>query len=173
VHGAAGSALLLDCATLTAREVPIPPGATFLIIDSGVRRRLEDSQYGQRRAELERALASVDSDPVSPRRLRHVVSENERVTDFAAALELDDLESAGELISESHRSLRDDYEVSTPELDALVDLAVRSGALGARLVGGGFGGSVLALVEAGRAEAVRRALGREALVVEPSAGAHQ
>ena len=95
--------------------------------------------------------------------------------EFATAIEAGDLQAAGDLISASHRSLRDDYEVSTPELDAVVDLAEREGARGARLVGGGFGGSVLALVDTERAEQLRTALldaavGLTVFVVEPCAG---
>jgi galactokinase len=184
--GAEGAALLLDCATLEHRRVPIPAGAGFVVVDSGRPRRLEESHYGVRRRELEHALAAVgvespreleagdldDLDPLSRRRLRHVVTENHRVPDFAAALEAGDLTAAGSLISESHRSLRDDYEVSTPELDAVVDLAERNGALGARLIGGGFGGSVLVLVDPDRIDELRAALSpRASFVVEPSAGA--
>jgi galactokinase len=156
VLGREGAAILLDCGTLEHRAVPIPAGATFAVLDSGVRRALADTAYAQRRAELEAG---------DPRRVRHVESENARVLDFAAALERGDLAACGRLMLASHASLRDDYEVSIPELDALVGRAVAGGALGARLMGGGFGGSVLALFEAGRA------LPRDALVVRPSAGA--
>jgi galactokinase len=184
--GTEGTALLLDCGTLEHRHVSIPDGTSFVVVDSGQPRRLEESQYGARRRELERALAAVGArdpreleledldglDPLSRRRLRHVVTENRRVTGFAAALEAGDLDTAGTLISASHRSLRDDYEVSTPELDAIVDLAERNGARGARLIGGGFGGSVLALVDADRAGALRVALTPLAsFEVEPSDGA--
>jgi galactokinase len=86
--------------------------------------------------------------------VRHVATENERVRDFAAALERGDLEVAGRLLFESHASLRDDYEVSIPDLDLLVELAKTFGALGARLLGGGFGGAILALTERDHAEEV-------------------
>ena len=88
-------------------------------------------------------------DDISTRRLRHVVTENERVRRFVAAFEVGDLATAGRLLRESHASLRDDYEVSIPELDLLVELAIDAGALGARLLGGGFGGSVLAARRSG------------------------
>ena len=156
VLGEEGAAILLDCGTLEHRAVPIPDGATFAVFDSGVRRALADTAYARRRAELEAG---------APRRVRHVESENARVLDFVAALEGGDLAGCGRLMLESHASLRDDYEVSIPELDALVERALADGALGARLMGGGFGGSVLALFEEGRA------LPPDALVVRPSAGA--
>jgi len=104
-----------------------------------------------------------------PERVRHVLTENERVRAFVNALEHCDLEVCGMLLLESHASLRDDFEVSVPELDALVERAVAAGALGARLVGGGFGGSVLALVDAGRADALAAELG--GLVAHASEGA--
>jgi galactokinase len=156
VLGEEGAAIPLDCATLEHRAVPIPADATFVVLDSGVRRALADTAYAQRRAELEAG---------DPRRVRHVETENARVLDFAAALELGDLPACGRLMLESHESLRDDYEVSIPELDALVERALADGALGARLMGGGFGGSVLALFETGRT------LPADALVVRLSDGA--
>ena len=166
--GRDGAAVMLDCATLAHRVIPVPESAGLLIADSGVERSLENTAYAQRRAELEHALGlvgvtrstEVDAsaldglDDVSRRRLRHVVTENERVRRFAAALEDDDLATAGRLLGESHPSLRDDYEVSIPELDLLVGLAEAAGAHGARLLGGGFGGSVLVLTDADAAEAV-------------------
>jgi len=165
------------------------------VIDSGVERRLESSGYGDRRAELERALERIGADrsttvglddfdgldPVPARRLRHVVTENERVRSFAAALEAGDLDAAGELLLQSHASLRDDYEVSVPEIDLLVELAESAGALGARIVGGGFGGAVLVLVTRAREADVGATIVREyaarngretaPLAVRPSAGA--
>src|SRR5262249_42098080 len=122
---------------------------------------------------------SVDSleEPLR-RRLRHVVTENARVTAFAGAVAAGDLVTAGRLISASHASLRDDYEVSTPELDELVSLAERAGAYGARRVGAGFGGSILALADAGTAAGVAAAVvagysgEARAFVVHASDGAH-
>jgi galactokinase len=155
VLGKEGAAILLDCGTLEHRPVAVPDDAVLVVIDSGVPRALARSGYAQRRAELEAG---------DPRRARHVASENARVPAFAAALERGDLVSAGRLLSESHASLRDDYEVSTPELDRIVEDAVTNGAYGARLVGGGFGGSVLALFD-------RATVPSDAFVVHPSAGA--
>jgi galactokinase len=187
VLGRQGNAILLDCGTLEHRFVPVPANAGLVVFESGVERQLEGSGYATRRAELERALRRAGAqrstelgladleglDALSLRRLRHVVTENERVRTFATALEAGDLRAAGRLLSESHASLRDDYEVSMPEIDRLVTLAENAGAYGARLVGGGFGGSVLALVEAGAAAALVDAVGPSyrALTVHPSDGA--
>jgi galactokinase len=176
VLGRAGSAMLLDCGTLERRYVEVPARAAFVVVDSGVPRSLEKTAYAERRAELERALAGA-TDAVAVRRLRHVTTENERVRRFAEALDRDDLPAAGALLLESHASLRDDYEVSIPELDRLVERAAEAGAHGARLLGAGFGGSVLVLADADRAEAVGRAVaeasGRPAgpIVVQASGGA--
>jgi galactokinase len=195
VLGRDGAAILLDCWTLEHRLVTVPESAALVIVDSGVERRLENTAYAERRDELERALRLVGAerstdvapddlvglDEVSARRLRHVVTENDRVRRFADALESDRLETAGQLLRESHASLRDDYEVSILELDLLVALADAEGAYGARLLGGGFGGSVLLLVDRERANEVGDAVAREyrsrmcrtarVLTVRPSAGA--
>ena len=184
-------ALLLNCTSLEYGLIPLAGEAAFLVLDSGVERRLANTGYALRRRELERALAltgvansmELDEadfsgiDPLSRRRLRHVQTENQRVIGFAAALSDDDLPAAGDLLFESHISLRDDYEVSTSELDELVESACRSGAYGARLVGGGFGGSVLALVQRDRAPQVGDAIARQhpglapPLLIKASAGA--
>ena len=195
VLGRPGVAILLDCATLEHRAVPVPDEAALLVVDSGIGHDDAGPAYAQRRQELEHALALVGAtrsteidparleglDDVSARRLRHVVSENRRVLDFAAAIEDRDLPRAGRLLLASHASLRDDYEVSIPELDLLVELADDAGAYGARLLGGGFGGSILALVDTDRAgeissavvERYRDETGRDAtpLAAHPSAGA--
>ena len=149
----------------------LPLGVGIVVIDSGVRRQLERSGYANRRAELERGLAAIGGarptslspaeaeaearaagvDDVAARRLRHVVSENDRVRQCVAALERPrgaDLATLGDLFREGHDSLRDDFEVSIPELDLLVDLAYDCGAIGARMMGGGFGGAIVALAEA-------------------------
>jgi galactokinase len=154
VLGEEGKAILLDCSTLEHRAVRVPQDAVFVVIDSGVPRALADSAYAQRREELAAGME---------RRVRHVRTENARVLELADALERGDLAAAGRLMSASHASLRDDYEVSTPELDRIVEDAVAAGAYGARLVGGGFGGSVLALTDADHPI--------EGTVVRPSAGA--
>jgi galactokinase len=140
-----GHALLLDCGTEEYRLVPLPPGLAIVVLDSGVRHSLEHSGYAERRAELERGLAGA-ADEVAVRRVRHVRSENERVRRVVAALEAGDLGAVGALFREGHESLRVDFEVSIPELDLLVDLAYERGAAAARMTGGGFGGSVVALV---------------------------
>ncbi len=195
VLGREGSAILLDCGTLEYRNVPVPERAVLLVVDSRVERRLETTGYARRREELEHALALVGAerstqvrpgdlaglDPLSQRRLRHVVTENERVRQFAAALEADDLAAAGELLLDSHASLRDDYEVSVPQMDALVELARSAGALGARQLGGGFGGAALVLAEREREAEVAERLVRDyatrtgtetdAVAIYPSAGA--
>ena len=139
--GRRGFALLLDCGTLAHRLVPFPEDLVIAVIDSGVHRSLADTPYNQRRREAEAGLG--------PRR-RHVASEIARVHEFVAALEAADRARLGELLKASHRSLRDDFEVSTPAVDGLVERAwaVR-GCLGARIMGAGFGGSVLALLEPG------------------------
>jgi galactokinase len=172
-----GHALLLDCATEEHRLVRLPANLAVVVLDSGVRHSLEHSGYATRRAELERALSALggaspaqvtveeaeraaragDVDEVARRRLRHVVSENERVRACVRALESSespDLGALGALFRAGHASLRDDYEVSTPELDLLVELAYAHGAVAARMTGGGFGGSVVALAEAAAAEAL-------------------
>jgi galactokinase len=139
--GRRGHALLLDCASLEHRPVPFPEDLVIAVIDSGVHRSLADTPYNQRRHEAESGM---------PRRRRHVESELERVRAFAAALEAGERSRLGELLKASHRSLRDDFEVSTPVVDALVERAwAVPGCLGARIMGAGFGGSILALLDAG------------------------
>jgi len=140
-----GHALLLDCGSEEHRHVPLPERLAVLVVDSGVRHSLEHSGYAERRAEVERGDA---------RRLRHVTSENERVRHVVAALEGGDLDALGPLFRAGHDSLRDDFEVSTPELDLLVDLAYERGAVAARMTGGGFGGSIVVLAEADEAHAL-------------------
>jgi galactokinase len=154
--GRRGHALLLDCSTEEYRLIRLPRDVAIVVIDSGVRRALEHSGYAERRAELERGAGEV-----AERRRRHVVSENERVLRCVAALEAPggpDLPAIGMLFRESHESLRDDFEVSTPELDLLVDLAADHGAYAARMTGGGFGGSIVVLVDAARAVALVNAV---------------
>jgi galactokinase len=159
--GREGHAVLLDCSSLEHRLVRVPNTAALVIVDSGVEHSHETSGYAQRRAELEAGMET---------RVRHVRTENERVLRFVEAFEREDLETAGRLLLQSHASLRDDYEVSTPELDRLVDQACAAGAYGARLVGGGFGGSILALSDRGHAEELADRLG-EGVLAYPSAGA--
>jgi galactokinase len=146
--GKPGHAMLLDTATLELEPVPLPASLTMVVVDSGVRRRLENSAYADRRAELERGLAG-GRDEIALRRVRHVRSENERVREVVALLRSAevDLGRLGELFREGHSSLRHDFEISIPELDAIVELAYACGAVAARMTGGGFGGSVITLVE--------------------------
>jgi galactokinase len=155
VFGVDGHALLLDCRDLCVEPVPLPGDVGILVVHSGLPRRLETSAYAVRRAACERAAArlgivalrdataaQVSDDPIA----RHVVAENARVLAFVDALRARDLDACGRLMLASHASLRDDYAVSTPELDRLVELAMEHGAAGARLTGAGFGGCVVALV---------------------------
>ena len=133
----------------------------MLFRSSGERRAHEHSGYAHRRRELEAG---------DPRRVRHVESENERVRVAAAALERGDLAALGPLFAASQASLRDDYEVSTPVVDALVQAALAAGAFAARMTGGGFGGSIVALAEPGRAAAVLAAA-PAGWIVRPADGA--
>ncbi|HUQ39094.1 MAG TPA: galactokinase [Acidimicrobiales bacterium] len=161
--GVDGHALLIDCTSLTIEPVGLPDGVEVVVIHSGQERTLMGSAYAERRAACEAAAAvvgplreaTVDGlgvivDEVTRARARHVVTENGRVRDFAAALVAGDHSAAGALMVASHASLRDDFEVSTPVLDALVDdLVATSGVHGARLTGAGFGGCVVALTDPG------------------------
>jgi galactokinase len=155
VAGRADHALLLDCRSFEVETIPLPESLGIVVVHSGLPRALESSAYAQRRAACEATaarhglrmlrdatFAQVADDPIA----RHVVSENARVGRFVAALRRDDLHALGHLALESHRSLADDFEVSTPELDLLVSIAVERGAFGARLTGAGFGGCIVALV---------------------------
>jgi galactokinase len=158
-----GSALRLDCDTLATTPVALPAEAEVVIADSGEQRQLETSPYGARRAECGLAEARIGplrqatphdteaiDDPVLRRRARHVTTENQRVDALVAAFAADDLRTAGQLMVASHASLRDDYEVSTPGLDALVQhLRGTPGVYGARLTGAGFGGCAVALCAPG------------------------
>ncbi|MCU1462108.1 MAG: Galactokinase [Acidimicrobiales bacterium] len=161
--GVAGHALLIDCATLAVEPIAIPAGASIVVVHSGAARALAGSAYATRRSECERAESEIGPlrdasaadvaslrDPVLRRRAHHVVTENARVRAFAAALTAGDLPAAGAAMTASHASLRDDFEVSTPALDALVArLAATPGVHGARLTGAGFGGCAVALTEPG------------------------
>jgi galactokinase len=146
--------LLVDCRDAAVERIPLPESAAVAVVDSGVCRSLSDGRYAERRAACDAAAArigvpslrdatpeQVADDPVA----RHVVSENGRVHRMVRALRADDLVEAGSVLIEGHESLRDDFAVSTPELDALVERMVGLGAYGARLTGGGFGGCVIAL----------------------------
>ncbi len=137
--GRRGDALLLDCATLEYQLVPFPNEVAIAVIDSGEHRSLASTPYNQRRREAESG---------DPKRRRHVDSEIARVHAFVAALDDRDFNRMGRLLKESHQSLRDDFEVSTPTVDALVEQAWSApGCYGARIMGAGFGGSIIALVD--------------------------
>ena len=173
-HGLAGHALLIDCRSLDVRPVALPHGLAMLIVHSGIRRGLVDGAYNERRAQCERvaghfgvaALRDVtpsaldaargDLDPTAWRRARHVVTENERTLAAAKAMEAGDLILLGELMALSHASMREDFEITTPAIDRLVAELQRviGGRGGARMTGGGFGGAVVALVEADAVAAV-------------------
>ena len=169
----AGHALLLDCRDLSYRHIPMPPDVAIVVCDSRMERRLATSGYNDRRAACEeaartlgvRALRDVSLDditslpPLLQKRARHVVSENERTVTAARALEQGDLEDVGRLMDESHRSMRDDYEIVPALLDAITAAARGvDGCFGARLTGAGFGGCVVALVETGAVDRVRAAV---------------
>src|SRR5579875_330262 len=164
-----GTALLLDTQSVETRWIEcnfVRAGLSLLICDTSVPRTLAASAYNERRQQCEQAAAMVgmaslrdanESDlerlfGIYRQRARHVVTENARVLAAAGALERHDFTEFGRLMSESHASLRDDYEVSTPELDTFVDLAIRGGALGARLTGAGFGGCAIALTPRGQVQ---------------------
>jgi galactokinase len=161
--GRRGSALLLDCGTLDYQVVPFPDEVAIAVIDSGEHRSLADTPYNQRRHEAESG---------HPKRRRHVDSEIARVHAFVDALHSRDFPRMGELLKESHQSLRDDFEVSTPSVDAIVERAwTIEGCLGARIMGAGFGGSIIALVDRPRTDEFCEAIGRPVLVCATADGA--
>lgn len=179
-HGRRGQALLLDCRSLEYRQLPLPDDVALAICNTMVKHSIAKGEYNQRRAQCEagvralskylphvRALRDVTPEDleryrhelpdVVVRRCRHVIGENARVLKAAAALELGDLPAFGNLMLESHRSLRDDFAVSCSELDLMVELAGQAeGVYGTRMTGGGFGGCTIALVQAGCVEAFQR-----------------
>jgi galactokinase len=202
--GEAGHLMLLDCRSLAVELVPFPDAVRILVLDSAVPRTLAGSAYNRRRAECEEAvrrlqarfpevralrdaslemLAAAGLEGVVLRRARHVITENQRVLDSVAALRRGDLNTLGQLLAASHASLRDDYEVSGPELDSLVEIAAGTpGVLGTRLTGAGFGGSCVALVATPQSETAavsimdryRQQTGRagQAYVCIPARGVH-
>lgn len=160
--GVEGAALLIDCTTLQVEPVALPDDVEVVAV-FGQTRALVGSPYAERRAQCEQAEARIGplrsatpesvtgiDDPVIRRRAAHVVSENGRVRDCVDALGVGDLDGVGSLLAASHASLRDDFDVSTPVLDALVErLAATPGVFGARITGGGFGGCAVALTRLG------------------------
>jgi galactokinase len=181
-HGRAGHALMLDCRSLDFELIPIPPHIRLMVCNTMVRHEHASSGYNSRRHECEdgfralsevlpgiRALRDVTVDDLEShsnhlsdviyKRVRHVVTENDRVKKAANALEMGDIAEFGRLMADSHRSLRDDYEVSTLELDLMVELANgQEGMYGARMTGGGFGGCTINLIEAAHAQEVQQRL---------------
>ena len=175
--GQAGHALLIDCRSLDFEPAPLPAGTAVVILDTATRRGLVDSAYNERRAQCEAAArffgvpalrdVSVEQfearagelDELTRRRARHVVSENARTLAAAEAMRQGDAAELGRLMDASHTSLRDDFEVSSRELDIMVRCAQRvPGCLGARMTGAGFGGCAVALVDAGVAEGFAQAV---------------
>jgi len=198
-----GSALLLDCRDLTSENIPFliaPKGLELLIIDTQAHHKLVDGGYAERRASCEEAVevlgisslrdisvadyASRQSelDPLTYIRGFHAVTEMKRVLDAVDALKRNNFTRLGELLNQSHRSLRDDYTVSCPELNLAVDTALAQGAHGARMVGGGFGGSAIALIKSDQVKrtesAITKAFAAKSFKAPrfftslPSAGAH-
>lgn len=188
-RGAAGQALLIDCRSLQARQVPLPAGMAVLIVHSKVRRGLVDSAYNERRAQCEAAArhfgvpalrdvsaAALEADAGQPtrkngpdgldaltlRRARHVVTENARTEAAAAALAAADLPTLGRLMAASHASMRDDFAITVPAIDQLVDVLQQAIGPegGARMTGGGFGGCVVALLPQQRVAAATAAVAR-------------
>lgn len=177
--GHAGSTLLLDCRDLSTRDIPFDiasHGLELLIIDTRVHHELVDGGYAERRASCEKAVAELgitslrdisvtdyearksELDPTTYIRGYHAVTEMRRVLDTVDALQTGDFQRVGTLLNESHRSLSEDYTVSCPELDLAVEVANQNGALGARMVGGGFGGSAIALAKVGDIAAIQSAI---------------
>jgi galactokinase len=172
-------ALLIDCRSLEIEIVPIPSGIDIVVVNSNVHRELASTPYNGRREECVEAAALLgvqslrDADEamlddgrarmpdVVYRRARHVITENARVAEMAAALRLNDRAAIGRLMPASHESLRSDFEVSTPELDALVSIATDAGAIGARMTGAGFGGCTVNLVSRERVPDFERAISAE------------
>jgi len=197
-------ALLLDCRSRTTTSVAMTdPAVTVLIINTNVRHKLAESEYAKRRSQCEAAArvlkvaalrdatpealeaARRQMEPVVFRRARHVISENQRTLQAAQAIQSSDWDAVGRLMYDSHRSLREDYEVSCPELDTVVDIAqgigAAGGVIGCRMTGGGFGGCAVSLVRTDAVQRTTRALdmayekktGRQANIFSsrPAAGA--
>ncbi|MFO0603438.1 MAG: galactokinase [Polyangiales bacterium] len=174
------TALFLDTRAMRFERLPLPPSVELVVADSGVTHRHATGDYRARRDECARAArmlglrelrdappdwgrAAASLPPPLGRRVRHVVTENARVLDAVDALRVGDVAHFGALMNDGHRSMRDDYEASHPAVDRLVERAqAHPGTLGARITGGGFGGSVVALVRAGAAEDVAASVLREA-----------
>ena len=179
LFGEERQAMLIDFRDVTVRPVPFDPDAAdvaLLLINSRATHQHAGGEYAERRASCERAAADLRvaslrevqdrgpsaleavTDPVAARRARHIITENRRVLDVVAALGDSDFAEAGRILTASHASMRDDFEITTDHIDLLADTAVRAGALGARMTGGGFGGCVIALVPTAGVDAVGAAV---------------
>ncbi len=200
----AGHALFLDCRTLDVEHIPFDvaaAGLAVLIVNTNAPHRHVDGEYADRRRVCEEAARSLGVpalrdvsvsdlpsalarlDEVPGRRVRHIVTENQRVLDTVTLLRAGDIAAIGPLMTESHASMRDDFEITVPEVDTAVTAALDAGAYGARMTGGGFGGCVLALIDAAQASAVASTVAEafagagftapESFVVTPSEGAHR
>ncbi len=175
--GRADHALLIDCRSLETEAVPLPPGTVVVVLDTATRRGLVDSVYNERRARCEAAaealgvqalrdvsveqldIHAAELDEITRRRARHVVTENARTLQAVEAMRQGDAAGMGRLMNASHASLRDDFEVSSEELDAMVACARGEGSCnGARMTGAGFGGCALALVDADAADTFAEAV---------------
>ncbi|MFS2060694.1 galactokinase [Kosakonia cowanii] len=176
--GKKGSALLIDCRSLGTKAVSMPEGVAIVIINSNFKRTLVGSEYNTRRQQCEtgarffqqKALRDVsldqfnavanELDPLVAKRVRHVLTENARTVEAAAALEKGDLRRMGELMAESHASMRDDFEITVPQIDTLVEIvkATIGDKGGVRMTGGGFGGCVVALVPEALVPEVKQAV---------------
>lgn len=173
----AENALFLDCRSMESRSVPLPLAqndAVVLVIDTRVEHSHVDGGYAARRRSCEEAAQilqvsslrdvanvvdlQVIEDPLVRRRAKHIVTENQRVLDTVQALEDGDLQAVGKLLYQSHVSMRDDYEISCEELDVAVEASLQAGAIGARMTGGGFGGSSIALIRREQVEPVSQAI---------------
>ncbi|HEX3443251.1 MAG TPA: galactokinase [Chthoniobacterales bacterium] len=178
VFGQAGKAILLDFRTVTAEPVPLPSAVAILLLASGIPHALTGGEYNERREQCARAAAllgvsalretttaavqAANMDPVVKRRGLHITGENERVSQGIESLRHNDPETFGQLMFESHRSSRDNFENSTPALDCLVEIAEQTpGVYGSRLTGGGFGGSTVSLVSRARAEEIRESIAEQ------------
>ncbi|SVK46658.1 Galactokinase [Acinetobacter baumannii] len=179
--GRRDSALLIDCRSLETRAVPMPDSVAVVIINSNVQRGLVDSEYNTRRKQCEeaarffgvKALRDVspeqfaarqhELDPLVAKRARHVISENARTLAAADALAAGDLQRMGRLMAESHASMRDDFEITVPPIDRLVEIvkATLGPRGGVRMTGGGFGGCIVALMPQDLVETVRAAVAHE------------
>jgi galactokinase len=196
----AGHALFLDCRTLDVEHIPFDvaaAGLAVLVVNTNAPHRHVDGEYADRRAVCEEAARSLGVralrdaslsdlsrlDGVMRRRVRHIITENQRVLDTVHLLRSGDIRDIGPLMSASHESMRDDFEITVPEVDTAVSAALDAGAYGARMTGGGFGGCVLALVDAGRTDEVAKSVADafaaagftapDSFVATPGQGAHR